>query len=85
MDQMSSLHKSREVAAATSHLTTLVHRFLQTLENMKSWNRLESLEGEPELRHQLSNIIEYTFYFHRQQITEQEVERLIHLLEKGEK
>lgn len=85
MDQMSRLHKSREVAAVTSHLTTLVHRFLQTLQNIRTWNQLDSLKGEAELRRQLSNIVEYTFYFHKQQITEQEVEQLIQLLEKGEK
>ena len=67
----------------TSHLTTLVSRFLRTLENVKSWNQLDSLKGEAELRHHLSNIIEYTFYFHKQKITEQEVEKLVHLLEKG--
>jgi len=68
----------------TSHLTTLVNRFLRTLENVKSWNQLDSLKGEARLRHHLSNIIEYTFHFHRQQITEQEVEKLIYLLEKKE-
>lgn len=52
-------------------------------ENVKSWNQLDTLKGEAELRHHLSNIIEYTFYFHKQKITEQEVEQLIHLLEKG--
>ena len=67
----------------TSHLTTIVSRFLRTLQNMKSWNQLESLKGEAELRHHLCNIIEYTFYFHKQQVTEQEVEKLIHLLENG--
>jgi len=66
----------------TSHLTTLVNRFLRTLENMKSWNQIDSFMGEARLRCHLSNIIEYAFYFHRQQITEQEVEKLIHLLEK---
>jgi len=69
----------------TSHLTTLVNRFLQTLENMKAWNQLENLKGEVNLKHQVCNIIEYTFYFHKQQVTEQEVEKLIHLLEKGGK
>lgn len=67
----------------TSHLTTLVSRFLRTLENVKSWNHLDSLKGEAELRHHLCNIIEYTFYFHKQKIREQEVEKLILLLEKG--
>jgi len=67
----------------TSHLTTLVSRFLTTLENMKSWNQLDSLKGETELKHHVCSIIEYTFYFHKQKITEREVEKLIHLLEKG--
>lgn len=74
--------KNSQTHAKTSHLTTLVNRFLRTLENVKSWNQLDSLKGETKLRHHLSNIIEYTFYFHKQQITEQEVEKLIHLLEK---
>lgn len=85
MDQMSDQHQSQEVRAVTSHLTTLVHRFLQILQSIRTWNQLDSLKGEAEVRHQLSNIIEYTFYFHKQQITEQEVEQLIQLLEKGEK
>ena len=51
-----------------SHLTTLVNRFLATLENMRRWNyglqRISentALEGENELKHYLANIIEYTF------------------------
>ena len=68
--------------ANTSHLTTLVNRFLKTLQNMKFWNQLDRLKGEAELRRHVCNIIEYTFYFHKQQITEQEVEKLVHLLEK---
>ena len=67
----------------TSHLTTLVIRFLRTLENVKSWNQLDCLKGEAKLRHHLCNIIEYTFHFHRQQVTEQEVEKLMQLLEEG--
>jgi hypothetical protein len=67
----------------TSHLTTLVSRFLRTLENVKSWNQLDSLKGEAKLRHHVCNIIEYTFHFHRQQVTEQEVEKLMQLLEEG--
>lgn len=69
----------------TSHLTTLVTRFLKTLENVKSWNQLDSLRGEAELKRHLCNIIEYTYYFHRQQITEQEVAQLVYLLERGGK
>lgn len=68
--------------ANTSHLTTLVSRFLKTLQNMKSWNQLDTLKGEVKLRHHLSNIMEYTFHFHKQHVTEQEVEKLIHILEK---
>lgn len=52
-----------------SHLTTLVNRFLATLENMRRWNyglqRISEntpLEGEKELKHHLANIIEYVFY-----------------------
>ncbi|MFQ5836566.1 MAG: hypothetical protein ACE5HG_01810 [Candidatus Bathyarchaeia archaeon] len=74
--------KNPHTYANTSHLTTLVSRFLKTLQNMKFWNQLDTLKGEAKLRHHLSNIMEYTFYFHKQQITEQEVEKLIHLLEK---
>ena len=68
-----------------SQLTTLVARFLRALENVKCWNQLDSLRGEAELKHHLCNIIEYTFYFHKQQITEQEVEQLVELLERGGK
>ena len=75
----------RENCAMTSHLTTLVTRFLRALENVKRWNQLDSLTGEAELQRHLCNIIEYTFYFHRQQITEQEVEQLVDLLENGGK
>ena len=64
-----------------SHLSTLVSRFLRTLEDMKAWNDLEGLRGEAQLRQHLSNIIEYTFYYHTQQIAEQEVERLVDLLQ----
>ena len=74
--------KNSQTHANTSHLTTLVSRFLRTLENVKSWNQLDSLKGEAKLKHHVCNIIEYTFHFHKQQITEQEVEKLIHLLEK---
>ncbi len=78
-----TLNKNPQIYATASHLTTLVNRFLTTLQNMKSWNQLNSLKGETHLKRHLSNIIEYTFYFHKNQITEQEVENLIHLLEKG--
>lgn len=78
-------HRNKEAQVTTSHLTTLVHRFLQTLAKMKSWNQLSSLKGEAELKHHLCNIIEYTFHFHKQQITEQEMEQLVDLLEKGGK
>lgn len=69
----------------TSHLTTLVSRFLRTLENVKCWNQLDTLRGEAELKRHLCNIIEYTFYFHKEHITEQEVEQLVDLLEMGGK
>ncbi len=69
----------------TSHLTTLVVRFLRALENVKSWNQLDSLTGEAELKRHLCNNIEYTFYFHKQQITEQEVAQLVDLVEYGGK
>lgn len=52
---------------------------------MKAWNQLDRLRGEVELQHHLGNIIEYTFHYHKQQITEQEVEQLIDLLENGGK
>lgn len=80
---MSPLHDGEETNV--SHLTTLVHRFLQTPANMRPWNPLDSLIGAAELKHHLCNIIEYTFYFHKQQVTGQEVEQLVDLLEKGEK
>jgi len=67
----------------TSHLTTLVTRFLRALESVKRWNQLDSLVGEAELKRHLCNIIEYTFYFHKQQITEQELEHVVYLLENG--
>jgi hypothetical protein len=69
--------------AYASHLTTLVSRFLKTLENVKAWNHLDSLIGEAELKRHVCNILEYTFYFHKQQVTNQEVEKLIQLLEEG--
>lgn len=73
----------RENCHPASHLTTLVARFLKTLENVKSWNQLDSLKGETELKQHLCNIIGYTYYFHKKQITEQEVEQLVYLLENG--
>jgi hypothetical protein len=76
------LLQSAEHQATTSHLTTLVHRFLETLENVKAWNQLQHMKGEAELRHHVSNIIECTFYFHKQHITEHEVEKLTQILEK---
>ena len=81
---MNRLHKSQKSCIMTSHLTTLVSRFLKTLENVKSWNQLDSLKGEAELKRHVCNIMEYTFYFHKQQVTEQEVEKLIQLLERRE-
>jgi hypothetical protein len=60
-----------------------VTRFLRALESVKRWNQLDSLVGEAELKRHLCNIIEYTFYFHRQQITEQELEHVVYLLENG--
>ena len=68
-----------------SHLSTLVGRFLRTLEDMKAWNHLKGLKGEAQLKQHISNIIEYTFYYHKQHVTEQEVEQLVDLLEKGGK
>lgn len=35
------------------------------------------------MKHHVCNIIEYTYYFHKQQVTEQEVEHLVYLLENG--
>jgi len=66
-----------------SHLSTLVNRLLRTIEHMKIWNQLVELRGEDELRHHVSNIIEYTFFLHSRAVSEQEVENLVHLLEKG--
>lgn len=71
------------MSTRTSHLTTLVNRFFTTLENTKRWNQLDNLVGEARLKHNLSNIIEYTFYYHQKLITEQEGETLIQMLEKG--
>lgn len=36
--------KKPQTHTDTSHLTTLVSRFLRTLENVKSWNQLDSLK-----------------------------------------
>jgi hypothetical protein len=72
-----------EVSQPTSHLTTLVNRFLAALERLKTQHQLNQLAGEPELRRHLANIIEYTFYVHKPQVTEPEVETLTHLLERG--
>jgi hypothetical protein len=66
-----------------SHLTTLVNRFLTALENIKQWNQLDNLVGEARLKHNLSNIIEYTFYYHKKWVTPQEVETLVQILEEG--
>jgi len=74
--------KNSQTHTYTSHLTTLVSRFLKTLEYVKSWNQLDTLKGEAELKRHVCNIIEYTFYFHKQQVTEHEVEKLIQLLER---
>lgn len=76
--------KNSQTQTHTSHLTTLVSRFLKTLEYVKSWNQLDTLKGEAELKRHVCNIIEYTFYFHKQQVTEHEVEKLIQLLERRE-
>ena len=75
-------HSNLQPQVSTSHLSTLVRRFLRTLDAMKAWNQLDRLKGDAELKHHLCNIIEYTFHFHKQQITEEEVEQLIDLLEK---
>jgi hypothetical protein len=72
-----------EAAPPTSHLTTLVNRFLAALDNVKARHQLNHLAGEPALRRHLANIIEYTFYVHKPQITEHEVETLTHRLERG--
>ena len=66
-----------------SHLTTLVNRFLTALENIKQWNQLDNLVGEARLKHNLSNIIEYTFHYRQKLITAQEVETLVQILEEG--
>jgi hypothetical protein len=76
-------NKSLSNKTETSHLTTLVNRFLTTLENVKHWNQLNNIVGEARLRHHLSNIIEYTFYYHKKLVTEQEVETLVQFLEEG--
>jgi hypothetical protein len=81
MDPMTN--KSLSNKTETSHLTTLVNRFLTTLENVKHWNQLNNIVGEARLRHHLSNIIEYTFYYHKKLVTEQEVETLVQFLEEG--
>jgi len=75
--------KLEDSRVQTSHLTTLVNRFLTTLYNMKVWNQIDSFKGEAKLRHHLSNIIEYTFYYHQRLVTEQEVETLVQILEEG--
>jgi hypothetical protein len=78
-------HGNTHTVFKPSHLSLLVGRFLRTLEDMKAWNQLKALKGAAQLKHYVSSIIEYTFYFHKQQITEQEVEQLVDLLEKGGK
>jgi len=80
---MTNQHNSFSKKTQSSHLTTLVNRFLTTLENTKHWNQLDNLIGETRLKHHLSNIIEYTFYFRQKQVTEQEVETLVQILEGG--
>jgi hypothetical protein len=77
------LTKTKRSQIVSSHLTTLVERFLRTLENVKDWNHLDNLVGEARLIQYLSNIIEYTFYYHKKWITPQEVETLVQILEKG--
>jgi hypothetical protein len=76
-------NKSLSSKTETSHLTTLVNRFLTTLENVKHWNQLNNIVGKARLRHHLSNIIEYTFYYHKKLVTEQEVETPVQFLEEG--
>lgn len=66
-----------------SHLTTLVNRFLRAISQIKSWNMLDDLKGEIELRQHVSNIIEFTFFVHLNEITEKEVENLVQILENG--
>jgi len=80
---MTNQHNSFSKKTQSSHLTTLVNRFLTTLENTKHWNQLDNLIGETRLKHHLSNIIEYTFYLRQKQVTEQEVETLVQILEEG--
>jgi len=75
--------KLEDSCVQTSHLTTLVSRFLTTLNDIKRWNQIDNLVGDVRLRHQLSNIIEYTFYYHQKLVTEQEVETLVQILEEG--
>lgn len=70
-----------KIFVPTSHLTTLVKRFLTTLENIKCWNQLDKLIGEDRLKHNVSNIIEYTFFLQKL-VTEQEVETLTQTLEE---
>jgi hypothetical protein len=77
------LTKTKRSQIVSSHLTTLLERFLRTLDNMKDWNHLNNLVGEARLKHNLSNIIEYTFYYHKKKVTTQEVETLVQILEKG--
>jgi hypothetical protein len=81
MDPMTNKNLSNKTEA--SHLTTLVNRFLTALENIKHWNQLDNIIGEARLRHHLSNIIEYTFYYHKKLVTQQEVETLVQILEEG--
>jgi hypothetical protein len=50
---------------------------------MKDWNHIDNLAGENKLKHYLSNIIEYTSYYHKNRVTPQEVETLVQILEKG--
>jgi len=76
-------HAKLDSRVQTSHLTTLVSRFLTTLNDIKRWNQIDNLVGEVRLRHQISNIIEYTFYYHQKLVTEQEVEALVQILEEG--
>jgi hypothetical protein len=77
------LTKTNRSQIVSSHLTTLVERFLRTLDNMKDWNQLDNLVGESRLKHNISNIIEYTFHYRQKLITAQEVETLVQILEEG--
>ena len=65
-ENQSFSNNAKNVGAEVSHLTTLVSRLLRSIENVKSWNQLDDLKGETELRHHVSNIIEYTFFLHSQ-------------------